>query len=144
MACYWCVHTLHNGAKSFLKSHLNFKIWIFKNWLEIVENEPIIIYLRCYSIFIICISPTIFNLFTLSRSCKILSIILFLSFECPKSKPATHCFISIYQNNTWTIRCGSTQQPSVPAYYMHTISQVPRHHQKSSGRSETNFGASLF
>ena len=27
------------------------------------------------------------------------------SFECPKSKPATHCFISIYQNNTWTIRC---------------------------------------
>ena len=27
------------------------------------------------------------------------------SFECPKSKPATHCFILIfYQNNTWTIR----------------------------------------
>ena len=26
------------------------------------------------------------------------------SFECPKSKPATHCFFLIYENTTWTIR----------------------------------------
>ena len=43
---------------------------------------------------ILCKNP--FNLFIFYNFTKI------KSFECPKSKPATHCFI--YQYNTWTIR----------------------------------------
>ena len=73
-----------------------------KRIVDQASDVPSIIFFFMISCKVLCKNP--FNFLFLFLFLYNFTEIKIKSFECPISKPATHCFIFNLPNNTWTIR----------------------------------------